>query len=92
MADELIPSGFDRIFYKSEKDRYNRGETQVARAFAKAFPQLKIVITMGPYRGYDYCYELNKAQDTLEIDFYSVRLPSKEYVNSGIAEVAGWLK
>ena len=91
MTEEPIPTDHDRIFYKGKGDMFDRGELRIAKEFAKAFPNLKIIITMGPYRGYDYMYQLMKDRTTLEMDFYSVRLPSMRYVLDGIQEVASWL-
>ncbi|OYR49585.1 hypothetical protein [Halorubrum sp. Eb13] len=53
---------------------FSRGELEVANDIADALDdQWRVVITMGPYRGYNIHYDLKPDSHIVHLDFYSVR-------------------
>jgi hypothetical protein len=52
----------------------------VPAQIAEAFPNWDVVVTVGPYRGYDIAYNIRWDLEVIHIDLYSIRLPSKDDV------------
>jgi hypothetical protein len=60
----------------SSKVVFDRGEVEIAKEFAKEFPALKIIVSIGPWRSHDIAAEFNEDKTAILIDLYSVRFPS----------------
>lgn len=91
LDDSLKPSvktNHPRVFYATEDDRYRRGELSIASKVADRFPDYTMIITMGPYRGYNVAYRLKLVEKQILLDFYSPRLPSNSDVVDIIEEIA----
>jgi hypothetical protein len=70
-----------RAFVECREDNkrfyiYNRGEVEIAKSFAKEFPDKEIRVSMGPWRSYDIAGRVSEDQKIIFIDIYSVRCPS----------------
>jgi len=89
---DWIPTDHPRVFYKEKADKFDRGELEIAKLFADSCEEWTVVITMGPWRGYDIRYELLWDNKIIHLDFYSVRLPDKKDVFYSIQEVMGWIE
>ena len=55
---------------------FDRGEVEIAKMFAAEFPNLQIIVSIGPYRFYDIAGEFNHDHTAILLDIYSVRVPS----------------
>ncbi len=71
-TDEWIATNHDHVFYRSEVDKWNRGEYALAKFVADHIPGWTVVITMGPYRGYDIRHEVYADDQLIHLDCYSV--------------------
>ncbi|WP_336036656.1 hypothetical protein [Halobacterium yunchengense] len=77
-ADNYVPTDHDRVVYEATTDKYGRGELAVAKAVAEAVDDYTVVISMGPYRGYNVHYDTDVENKTIELDFYSAS-PQRGY-------------
>ena len=68
---DWIRTDNDRIFYRSDGDRWNRGEYRMAEYLVNHIPGWTVLITMGPYRSYDFHYEIYPDQRLIHLDCYS---------------------
>jgi len=50
---------------------FDRGEVEIAKRFAEAFPNWEIRVTIGPYRGYDIEAHYHKEEKVVDVDLYS---------------------
>lgn len=94
--EDWINTDNDQVFYRSQSDRWGRGEFVVGDFLADFFPDWTFLITMGPNRGYDIAYDLYRSEKIIRIDIYSAGLVSNwptgrslEYLP--IVENAKWL-
>lgn len=58
------------------KPKFDRGEIEIAKFFAKEFPDKTIVVSIGPWRSYDIAGEISEDGKKILLDIYSVRVPS----------------
>jgi hypothetical protein len=91
----VTPTDHPRVYYASPA--FDRGELEVATTIADAIDEdWRIVITMGPYRGYNIHYDLKPDARIVHLDFYSVRPHGGEYdvekvvadIKTGISEAS----
>ena len=70
--NSINPTNHPRVYHLGSA--YDRGEIKVATKIANALEKnWRVIVTIGPYRGYDLQYELHSEKDILHLDFYSVR-------------------
>lgn len=71
-SNDVSKTEHPRIYYRGPK--FGRGEMEVSKAIANEIGERwDIIITIGPYRGYNLEYHLYPDNDLLHLDFYSVR-------------------
>jgi hypothetical protein len=70
-TDEWVSTSHDRVFYRSEGDEWKLGEYALAKFIADQIPGWTVVITMGPFRGHDFHYEVH-SDGLIHLDCYSV--------------------
>jgi len=78
---------------KDGKPIFDRGEVEVAKKFAEAFPHWEIRATIGPWRGYDITASAKKETKVILVDLYSVRPGvryASELIESGKKKIAEW--
>ena len=88
---DWITTDHPRVFYESKGDKYIRGELERAKVVASAFEEWKILITMGPWRGYDVAYRTNRVKKIINLDFYSVRMCTSDHIISICHEIQAFL-
>jgi hypothetical protein len=64
----------------------------VPAQIAEAFPNWDIVVTVGPYRGYDIAYNVRWDLEVIHIDLYSIRLPSDDDVARTVRDIHNHLE
>ena len=64
----------------------------VPAEIAEAFPNWDIVVTVGPYRGYDIAYNVRWDLEAIHIDLYSIRLPSDDDVARTVRDIHNHLE
>lgn len=69
--EDWVSTDHPRVFYRSRGNRWDLGEFQLGKFIAKRVPEVRVVITMGPYRGYDFAYEVYPDGRIIHIDCYS---------------------
>jgi len=84
--DKMVATNHPRVFYYEKADKYGRGELNASKKIAEAFPNHKIIITMGPWRGYNLSYEINLTENIIHMDYYSPN-PGTNYIPSIISEI-----
>lgn len=91
----VTPTDHPRVFRACPA--FARGELEIATDIADAIDDdWRVVITMGPYRGYNVHYDLKPESRIVHLDFYSVR-PAAGYdlervisdIKTGIQQVQG---
>jgi len=71
-STNVTPTDHPRVFRYGPA--FARGELEVATDIADAIDnKWRVVITMGPYRGYNIHYDLKPDSHIVHLDFYSVR-------------------
>jgi hypothetical protein len=66
------PTDHSRVFRAGPA--FARGELEVATDIANAIhDEWRVVITMGPFRGYNIHYNIEPESRIVHLDFYSVR-------------------
>lgn len=70
-GEEWVATDHDRVYYKSEADRFGRGEFALAKFVADHIPGWTVLITMGPYRTHDLAYEVRLDEQVINLDCYS---------------------
>lgn len=87
-AEDWIATSYDRVYFRRGTPRLDADHAvlKAGRKVADAFPEWDIVITYGPYRGYDVQYRVNRQSKSINLDFYSVR-PGVQYIDDVIRDI-----
>lgn len=70
-TEDWLATSHDRVFHRSEGDRWKRGEVELGAFLADHIPGWTVVITMGPYRGYDFRHTIHAQEKVIHLDCYS---------------------
>jgi hypothetical protein len=70
VTDEWIATSHDRVFFRSKDDKWNGGESVLAKFIADHIPGWTVVITMGPHRRHDIHYVVLR-EGLIHLDCYS---------------------
>jgi len=68
---DWIATPHDRVYYRSTGDKFRRGEFTFAKWIADHIPEWTVIITAGPYRGYDIRHDIDPDRNLIHLDFYS---------------------
>lgn len=86
--EDWTATTYDRVYLRRGLPRLDDDHAIVkaGRKVADAFPDWNIVITYGPYRGYDVQYMVNRQSKSINLDFYLAR-PGVQHIDNIIREI-----
>lgn len=103
--EEWDSTDHGRVFYHDGSDRFDRGEYELAKFVAEHLPGFDVLLTMGPYRGYDIQFEIHPDERVIHLDVYSAGMavfgsdvsyrpnhPATEYAEELIHDIAVGIK
>lgn len=91
--DSHIETEHDRVYYtEGSENLKGRGEFDVAKRIADAFPSYKVLVTIGPWRSHDMMWEIEEDSNLIKLDFYSVRPTGTYRVENVIGEIRDKLR
>ena len=77
-TEDWVTTQHDQVYFRNEGEfrlyADSRKLLKAAAAVAESVPEdWDVVVTAGPYRGYDVSYEVNSESRHIHLDFYSIR-------------------
>lgn len=86
--EDWVATDHDRVYIRTGSSRLDSDHAVVeaGRKVADEFPPWDVVITIGPYRGYDVQWRSMPKSQSINLDFHSVR-PGIHYIDNVIQDI-----